>query len=305
MKQKITFYTPAFDEKSLTSAFGCATLGFNDAGQWVLPDQAASIDFPLELDGTVFTGSYEEVKARIAAFENPSSVKAGMVLFGNCGGEEAFLAALIERFPGTPFAGGSPAIGGDGQIGRMIGGPAQVSVFLITDQDYEITVTAGVPHYDLVEKLTVLGDDPRLVEKVRRADGSEAEFVTVLDDHAAEYGVTANKTELLAINDGRGRNMHLVDQGGCYAVGANLPADRKVEMRHVTYELAYDRMKAFYQSPASIIFGCAGLKGLLGDKSYLAASGTVGLFMFGEVMTNQGGPQFANLSLSRMEFKKK
>jgi hypothetical protein len=56
-------------------------------------------------------------------------------------------------------------------------------------------------------------------------------------------------------------------------------------------------MARFYDDPAAIIFGCAGLKGLLEEP--LEGSG-LGLFLYGEVCTAGSVSQFGNLMLSKL-----
>lgn len=72
------------------------------------------------------------------------------------------------------------------------------------------------------------------------------------------------------------------------------------------YELAHDevqgKIQKFYDDKDVIVFGCAGLKGIL--HSGLSCSGT-GLFMFGEVCTISGHSDFGNLMLSKLKTKEK
>ena len=61
-------------------------------------------------------------------------------------------------------------------------------------------------------------------------------------------------------------------------------------------------MHAFYDDPDAIVFGCAGLSGLL-DKPLDTDS--LGLFLFGEVCTVDGVAEFGNLMLSKLIIRKK
>ena len=100
-------------------------------------------------------------------------------------------------------------------------------------------------------------------------------------------------------------NIHLVPDGECYFCGANLPEDRHILVRYTDKQNVYTRMRAFYADTNAIIFGCAGLESLLDDHQFLAGSGSVGLFMHGEVAVIGGKAQFANLTLSKIKLARK
>ena len=71
----------------------------------------------------------------------------------------------------------------------------------------------------------------------------------------------------------------------------------KMLLRKVNHEDVYHRMAAFYNDPDAIVFGCAGLSGLLDQP--IDCPG-LGLFLFGEVCSVDGGAQFGNLMLSKL-----
>ena len=73
-------------------------------------------------------------------------------------------------------------------------------------------------------------------------------------------------------------------------------------LRYVQEEKVQERMRAFYDDRDAIIFGCAGLKGIL--KEALHTEG-IGLFMFGEVCTKGEVSEFGNLMLSKIRVLKK
>ena len=62
------------------------------------------------------------------------------------------------------------------------------------------------------------------------------------------------------------------------------------------------RMQAFYDDPDALIFGCAGLKGILPAELH---SPGLGLFLFGEVCTVNGQAEFGNLMLSKLRITKR
>ena len=59
----------------------------------------------------------------------------------------------------------------------------------------------------------------------------------------------------------------------------------------------YESIRRFYDDPDAIVFGCAGLSGIL-DKPLDTKS--LGLFLFGEVCVADGRGEFGNLMLSKL-----
>ena len=70
----------------------------------------------------------------------------------------------------------------------------------------------------------------------------------------------------------------------------------------VTPEAVLPRMQAFYDDPDALIFGCAGLKGILPAELH---SPGLGLFLFGEVCTVNDQAEFGNLMLSKLRITKR
>jgi len=92
-----------------------------------------------------------------------------------------------------------------------------------------------------------------------------------------------------------GINVHLSEVDGKIIAGRDLVPE--MVLRYVPPEVLHNRMEEFYDDPNAIIFGCAGLKGLL---SAPLKAGGLGLFMFGEVCTVNGVSNFGNLMLSKI-----
>ena len=68
-------------------------------------------------------------------------------------------------------------------------------------------------------------------------------------------------------------------------------------LRYIDHEEVYEAIREFYDDNDAIIFGCAGLSGLL-DVPLQTKS--LGLFLFGEVCTTNGTAEFGNLMLSKL-----
>ena len=93
--------------------------------------------------------------------------------------------------------------------------------------------------------------------------------------------------------------MHVSFDGERLHTGANLPADRRLVLRTVSRSEAARRLAAFCAEPNALVFGCAGLRSLL-DAPLAVGEGTLTGFMFGELVTLDGGPQFGNLMAARL-----
>ena len=83
--------------------FGCASLGLpgnctNDTNRVVA--------YGRKLESVVLTGSYEQILEGAKAVQTP--VKAAVVVFGNAGGENVFMARLQKIFR-CPMVGGGAA----------------------------------------------------------------------------------------------------------------------------------------------------------------------------------------------------
>lgn len=98
--------------------FGCASLGLPGVCS---NDENRVITYPKELESVVLTGSYEQILQDAAAVTKP--VQAAIVVFGNAGGENAFMAELQKNIK-CPMVGGGAAI--DGATGKRDLFPATV-----------------------------------------------------------------------------------------------------------------------------------------------------------------------------------
>ena len=116
-----------------------------------------------------------------------------------------------------------------------------------------------------------------------------------LDRKKAELCLPPTDFEHLTLTDKAGINAHLSCVDGAVKSGRDL--DDKMDLRYVPHEAVYDRIREFYEDKDAIIFGCAGLGGLL-DKPLNTEN--LGLFLFGEVCTVEGKAEFGNLMLSKL-----
>ena len=280
---KLTFSTTGCWDNA--DGFGCASLGLPN-------DENCIIAFEEDLRGVTLTGNYPEILAAAKAVADP--VYAAIVVFGNAGGENTFLADL-QKIVSCPTVGGGAAI--DGKTGRagLIPGNGQAAVLLITDDRYTYEAVTENIHTERLENCTLTFSDPRTLLTI---NGEDAE--SYLAGYRARFGLGENDFEHLTLSDLQDVNAHLSKADGVIKSGRDL--QEQMILRYVPQETVYDKMSAFYDDPDAIVFGCAGLSGLL-EKPLSPPS--LGLFLFGEVCTVDGVSEFGNLMLSKLVIKKK
>ena len=283
--EKLTFTTTGCWD--LADGFGCASLGLPGVCD---NSEPCIIAFEEQLEGVVLTGNYREILEGAKAVTDP--VYAAIVVFGNAGGENAFLAEL-QKIVSCPMVGGGAAI--DGASGRagLIPGGGEGAVFLITDDRYTFeTVTENI-HATILDECDLTFSDPRTLLTINGQDAA-----TFLREEKAKLGLADTDFEHLTFSDLRGVNAHLSMVDGVVKSGRDL--QEKMLLRYVPQETVFSKMSAFYDDEDAIVFGCAGLSGLLDNPLSPTA---LGLFLFGEVCTVDGVAEFGNLMLSKLIIK--
>lgn len=279
---QLTFSTTGCWDKA--QGFGCASLGLPGVCS---NDENMVIAYENDLEGVVLTGTYEEILAGAKAVTCP--VYAAIVVFGNAGGENEFLAKL-QKIISCPMVGGGAAI--DGKTGRsgLIPGDGPGAVFLITDDRYTYKAVTENIHTEILGECRLTYADPRTLLTVNGQDAA-----AFLAEKKAALGLADTDFEHLTFSDLRGVNAHLSRADGVIKSGRDL--QEKMLLRYVSQDTVYDKMAAFYDDENAIVFGCAGLSGLL-EKPLDPPS--LGLFLFGEVCTADGAAEFGNLMLSKL-----
>lgn len=269
------------------AGFGCASLGLPGlCGN----EENRVVSYPAELEAVVLTGSYEEILQATKAVSKP--VKAAVVVFGNAGGENKFMADL-QKIVKCPMVGGGAAI--DGATGKagLIPGEGPGAVLLITDERYTFSAVTKNIHDEILGEVTLTLADPRTIMTINGMDAA-----AFLAQEKAKLGIAETDFEHLTISDKLGVNAHLSCVDGVIKSGRDV--NETMILRRVEHAKVYDAMRAFYDDKNAIVFGCAGLSGLL-DKPLDTTS--LGLFLFGEVCTVDGVAEFGNLMLSKLVIK--
>ena len=273
----------------LADGFGCASLGLagicgNDEKKTVSREYGA--------ESVVLTGTYAEILAGVQKMEKP--VYAAIIVFGNVGGENAFMEKLCGVLK-CPIVGGGAAI--DGATGRkgLIPGGGEAALLLFTDDRFTYTAETLCVHSDGLKVCDITTEDPRTVATI---DGVPA--VGFLAAKRAELGLADTDFEHLTLSDLDDVNAHLSCPDGKIKSGRDVC--KQMKLRYIAHEKVYDTIRAFYADPDAIVFGCAGLSGLL-DKPLDTDS--LGLFLFGEVCTVGNKAEFGNLMLSKLKITEK
>ncbi|MEI6971858.1 MAG: hypothetical protein WCL44_10115 [bacterium] len=276
--------------------FGCASHGLVNAGAWVAPGQPSEARFELRVSSEAIAGSYSEVLSRVGRLEYRPA--AAIILFAGATGMEGFLSRWYELMPGVPVAGGGAArVGGQIQ-GEIRPAASDVAVLLIRDGTWQVE-SLNV-HNATGRLVEVKADGPRLITHIREAGAGEWEAAArFFRGRQVAEGRNGDDYESITFSDIGGRNVHLSVDGEVLRSGADLPADMRMEVRTVSRADVAARLTRFCNCRESLVFGCAGLRGLL-DAPLAVGHGTLVGFMFGELVTTGSHPQFANLMAVRM-----
>lgn len=271
----------------MCKGFGCASLGLAGICD---NSQARAVKHQAELEGLVLTGSYTEILQQLQAVVR--QVYAAVVLFGNAGGENAFIREFL-KYVSCPIVGGGAAIDPASGRSALIPGSGEAAVFLITDDRYTYSAVTRCIHNRVLETCELELKDLRTVSKINGIDAAE---YLAKKKHA--LGLPASDFEHLTLSDLNNINAHLSIQNGVIKSGRDLC--EKMVLRYVAHDDVYPQMFDFYNDPNAIVFGCAGLSGLL-DQPLKTES--LGLFLFGEVCTVEETAEFGNLMLSKLIIK--
>ena len=282
---KIAFFMPKHSPAN--DVFGSATLGF--AGKAGCAADAFC-EFTESVSGIVLNGTYESILPCVPS----KKYRAAILLCGNAGGENAFVKQLFDKVH-CPVVGGGAAM--DGDVGGLIAGGGQASVLLIDDERFDIRVETKNIHQHVIGHCRVDFDDsnPRVITAI---DGQEPR--AWLSEKKKALGFSEDDFEHFTLSDVGGVNAHLSWNGQNIVSGRDLEQD--MIARYVKPDEVYASVFDFYDdSESTIVFGCAGIKGITGEISEVRS---LGLYMYGEICMTERGAEFGNLMLSKITLTK-
>lgn len=290
-KYKIGFFTP--DNKITGEFFGAATFGIAvDKFGDIYADEYVFSSY--ELEGIKLAGTYDEVLQSATKAATEYDVKVAIVLTGNAGDENQFLTNLSTAVK-CPIVGGGAAINletGKSALLDEVG--SEASVLFITDNDYEFETSYLNIHTNVVSEHCMGFRDNRVLDTI---DGEPA--AKWLDDKKMELGFSSTDFEHVTFATTSGINAHLSMNDGKICSGRDL--EESMVLRYIDKSDVDKVMQRFYQDSDAIIFGCAGLRGILNAP---IITNSIGLFMFGEICYVNNEAEFGNLMLSKIKINK-
>lgn len=248
------------------------------------------VEYPNDIRGHMLTGSYDD----ILSAEISDTCDAAVVLLGNCGGEDTFVYALQKKL-GCPLTGGAAAVDPVTGESGLVMGKGQAAVFILSDDRYEAAVVSENIHKDILGEYDIEMEDFRTFRKINGQDP-----LCWYDGQRRKLGLSLQDFEHLTFSDRLGVNIHMSVREGKLVSGRDLCST--MILRYADPYMVDRRIHQFYAEETALIFGCAGLKGILGQP---VPQNRSGLFMFGEVCTIKGKSCFGNLMLSKLCLKEK
>ena len=267
--------------------FGSMTYGFSDTDVFT-----GEIRYSPEMEGEYIFGSYAECLSMAQSVR--SAAKAAIVFTNNRGGENVFLQRLSEMLS-CPVAGGGAAIGDNASVSSLPVREADAGVFCITDPHLKIKAEFENIHSHILGECELGFNDPRILETVNGE--SAAEF---LRSAKAKYGFSENDYEHITFSTLEGINAHLNRNDGVN-IRSGRDLQPKMLLRYVEPGEVQEKIESFYSVKDAIIFGCAGLRGIM-ESTFRTES--FGGFFFGEICTVNGHADFGNLMLSRLRIER-
>ena len=283
IRNTIAFYTPKV--VPVDTVFGAATLGIagrSGAGECVT-------EYKERPHAIKVNGTYSECLRSIPY----GNYRAAILLCGNAGGENEFLANLQDKLQ-CPIVGGGAAM--DGSRGGLIAGGGEASILLIDDDTYEVQTSVKNIHDQVLGSGEVAFDDPRIIKTI---NGEEP--AGWLKRQKEKLGISETDFEHFTLSDDLGVNAHLSRNGQMIVSGRDL--EREMLIRYVRKADVYKSVYDFYNDTEdAIVFGCAGLKGITGE---LPPVKSLGLYLYGEICMVGNQSVFGNLMLSKLKLIKK
>ena len=283
---RFAYYGPRCRQNA-AEFFGSMTYGFPDTD--VYSDEIRY--FP-NMEGECLYGSYAACLG--IARSVGKNAKAAIVFTNNRGGENDFLNNL-SKILSCPVAGGGAAVGDDPSVGSLPVNDAQAGIFLITDPDVRIKADFENIHRHIIGECDLGFTDPRILDTVNGENASD-----FLRKVKGEYGFSENDFEHITFSTLEGINAHLNKSDGVN-IRSGRDLQPKMILRYAEADEVQKRIELFYGEKDAILFGCAGLRGIM-EHSFDAAG--FGGFLFGEICTVNGHADFGNLMLSRLRIER-
>ncbi len=251
------------------------------------PSPAFSTGVHLEAD--TLSGTYREVLNMLSQLK---PVPRALIVLGVKGtGLEAFLQELPPEIALLPIAGGVVARHDLEGSGTMYPECPEVTVCALLEGQWRAKTVSFHRHTE--KHLTVDASSPRHIQHIDM-DGRSHSPIDWFVQSAASVGIREGIWDRLAFRTAEGRILHASPDTDGIKVGADLPASGLLEL--VVFDESYGRETLNHLPKGSLVFGCAGLNGLMSLERPWSSHPTA--YLYGEVVVLSGKPSFANLSFS-------
>ena len=248
--------------------------------------------------GTVVCGDLDEVLDDLSRLPvDTNNLDAAIVMFAAPTGMEKFLAEIKGLLPDIPIcgAGASP----DGDRSSEVFPSGDVSILLIADSRYQWKHEWKNLHTVLAEEISVITADSRTIEVVVDK-GVKSNAKEWYHKECERLGCSGN--EELSLISPAGYNIHTSFDGDRLHTGTDVSGDWLLKRGLLPKAMADRKVEEVLTEGNSLVFGCAGLFGLL-SRMPLTKDNTLMGFFHGEVLTAEGMPRFANLMVSSLTIK--
>jgi len=243
----------------------------------------------IEVEGEVYSGSYADVRKTLMERDTPP---AALLILGVKGtGMETFLRSLPKELQELPIAGG--VVAREDLTGRGDMHPRCEDLTVLALQSGNWTARTVAFHLPTGIFLRIQSDSPRTIRNIER-NGQLIPAPEWLAQTAVRLGVQDSFWDRLAFRTPEGRLLHASEGTDGIQLGADLPVTGNLEL--AILDEAWGRSHLGILPEGSLVFGCAGLHGLLSAARPWHTHPTA--YMYGEVLTLKHAPAFANLSFS-------
>jgi hypothetical protein len=290
-KWNLAFWTTGNKPSEQGEGFGCSSHGLCAKGLWVEPGEKASAVWSNPLEGTVLSGTFEQVASSLNGLQFSPTLILAFAAVGT--GPEGFLDNLRSICPCKAVAGGCAARNTD--RGELAPEAPEVTLLAVKSGAFE------VEGHNLLEPSISLAFEargPRTVNSLQiDPDGALLPGIQAFSELQRRSGKASADHESITLSDLSGRNLHFHEEDGLIVSGADLPEAGPLVLRVAEPAAIASRMESLLAVPGTLLLGCAGLRGTL-PRPLQAAEGSLGAFLFGEIGPFDGRPAFGNLMVT-------
>ena len=287
----LAFWTTGNMPSDQREMFGCSSHGLCATGMWVEPGEKASAVWSTALEGTVLSGTFEQVTNSLYGLDFSPTLVLAFAAVGT--GPEGFLEKLRATCSCGAVAGGCAARSAD--RGELAPEAPELTLLAARSGAFEVLC------HNLLEpsvSLAFEASDPRTIKTLQvEPEGALLPGLEAFSELQRRIGKPVTDHESITLSDLSGRNLHFHEEDGVLVSGADLPEASPLVLRMAEPAAIASRMESLLAVPGTLLLGCAGLRGTL-PRPLQAAGGSLGAFLFGEIGPYDNRPAFGNLMVT-------